>query len=175
MGGDPTGLEKIGGENAIEISKNYKVPLHPAHTYLWHDLSPEGFEALANAISSEGELKDGKLILPSSDKSKLPLETLLVHHKLRDGKIIIEDPMPMLLCLGIKAEACGLKKAWDKLDRSPLEAANKFSGITIRAKAPTRIGARMGRPEKSDKEAHEASAPRSLPHGKRGRQVQVRG
>ena len=150
-GGDPTGLEKIGGEKAIEISKSYKVPLHPAHTYLWHDLSPEDFEALANAISSEGELKDGKLILPSSDKSKLPLETLLVHHKLRDGKIIIEGPMPLLLCLGINTEADGLKKAWDKLDCSPLEAAGKFSGLTIRARAPSRVGARMGRPEKSDK------------------------
>jgi len=32
-----------------------------------------------------------------------------------------------------------------------LDTVSKTSGITIRARAPIRIGARMGRPEKSDK------------------------
>ena len=32
-----------------------------------------------------------------------------------------------------------------------MEVVNKLSGLVVRARAPTRIGARMGRPEKSDK------------------------
>ena len=146
-GGDPVGLEKIDGKKAIDLSRKYGVPLHPAHTYLWHDLSAKEFEHLAAIVSSDGAMDSGRLILPLTIKDTL--ETLLVLHKVRDGKIIIEDPEPLLLCLGIYPE--GLKKAWETLDCTPLEAASRFSGILIRPRALTRIGCRMGRPEKSDK------------------------
>jgi len=148
-GGDPAGLEKISGEEAINLSRKYGVPLHPAHTYLWHDLTVEEFEQLASIVSSEGSLESGKLLLPLPAKE--PLETLLALHKVREEKIIIEDPWPLLLCLGIESDGDRLKKTWEAMEGSPLEAANKLSGIIIRARAPTRIGARMGRPEKSDK------------------------
>jgi DNA polymerase II large subunit len=146
-GGDPIGLEMICGQDAIALSKKYGVPLHPAHTYLWHDISAEEFEHLATAISTEGLIDCEKLILPMNVKDTL--ETLLVLHKVRGGKIIIDDPKPLILCLGIEEK--GLKKTWEVLDCSPLEATAKFSGISIRPRAMTRIGCRMGRPEKSDK------------------------
>jgi len=148
-GGDPTGLERITGREAIRLSREWGVPLHPAHTYLWHDLTKEEFEQLATIVSSEGSLESEKLLLPLSAKE--PLETLLVCHKVRDGKIILDDPWPLLLCLGIEADVNGLRKTWAAMEGSPLEAASKLSGLFIRARAPTRIGARMGRPEKSDK------------------------
>lgn len=166
-GGDPSGLEKIGGEEAVAVSRKYGIPLHPAHTYLWHDLSAEEFEHLASAVSSNGVLESGRLYLSLDVKEAL--EVLLVLHKVRDGKIIVDDPLPLLICLGIDTEGdigsgsgngnsngssnngkC-LKKSWDKLDGSPLDIVNRLAGITVRARAPTRIGARMGRPEKSDK------------------------
>jgi DNA polymerase II large subunit len=146
-GGNPTGLEKIKGHEALGLSRRYGVPLHPAHTYLWHDISVEEFALLASTVSSDGSIDSGRLILPLSIKDIL--ETLLVLHAVREGKIIIEDPEPLLLCLGIDPE--NLKKTWKSLDCSPLEAASKLSGITIRPRALTRIGCRMGRPEKSDK------------------------
>lgn len=146
-GGEPEGLEKISGEEAIALSREYSVPLHPAHTYLWHDLTPEEFERLASDVSAEGFMDNGSLILPLTAKDSL--ETLLVLHKVREGKIIIEDPEPLLICLGVEPD--GLKKTWEVLSGSPLEAANQLSGIIIRPRALTRIGSRMGRPEKSDK------------------------
>jgi len=148
-GGDPAGLEKISGEEAIALSKKYGIPLHPAHTYLWHDLTKEEFEKLASITSAEGSLASGKLLLPLSAKETL--ETLLVLHRVREEKIIIEDYLPLLLCLGVEPDGDHLKKSWDVMEGSPLESATKLSGIAIRARAPTRIGARMGRPEKSDK------------------------
>jgi len=148
-GGDPTGREKISGEEAIAISKKLNVPLHPAHTYLWHDLSMEDFEDLASTVALEGVLESGELLLPLAAKE--PLETLLVLHKVRNGRIIIEDPLPLLLCLGIDARNGGLKKSWDKIEGTTLQAVNELAGIVVRPRALTRIGARMGRPEKSDK------------------------
>lgn len=146
-GGNPTGLENIGSEDAIRISREYKVPLHPRHTYLWHDISPEEFRALAETVSSEGEISNDCLLLPLSSKDKL--ETLLVLHKVRDGKIVISDPLPFLLCLGI--DPGGLKLKWENVEGTSLEMVNRFAGIRVRARAPTRVGGRMGRPEKSDK------------------------
>ena len=146
-GGDPRNQEKISGRDAIALSEKFGIPLHPAHTYMWHDISVLEFEDLAAVISSEGQIESDNLILPMNVKDAL--ETLLVLHKVRGGKIIIDDPEPLLLCLGIGRN--GLKKTWEVLDCSPLEAANKFSGICIRPRAMTRIGCRMGRPEKSDK------------------------
>ena len=168
-GGDPAGKEKIGGQEAIALSREYGVPLHPAHTYLWHDLSMQEFESLVSLAFSEGRLESGTLRLPMPAKESL--ETLLVLHKVRDGKIIIEDPLPLLLCLGLEPDGIGLKKCsvqtaedgigegrteGDKADAEKkecfaLDAVNKLSGLVVRARAPTRIGARMGRPEKSDK------------------------
>jgi DNA polymerase II large subunit len=152
-GGDPKSLEKIGGEEAVSLSRRYGIPLHPAHTYLWHDLAPEEFEHLALVTAREGCLEKGSLLLPLEAKDAL--ETLLVLHKVRDGRIIIEDPLPLLLCLGITPQGdkvkSNLKRSWEKMEGTSLEAANRLSGLVVRARAPSRIGARMGRPEKSDK------------------------
>jgi DNA polymerase II large subunit len=158
-GGDPFGKEKVDGKEAIAISRKYGVPLHPAHTYLWHDLLLPEYESLASLVLSEGRLELEKLSLSLAAKDSL--ETLLVLHKVRAGKIIIEDPLPFLLCLGLEPEGRGLKRVSaqseedcigkEKKECSALEAASRLSGLVIRARAPTRIGARMGRPEKSDK------------------------
>ena len=156
-GGDPAGQEQIGGLEAIELSRKYGVPLHPSHTHLWHDLKHAEYEQLREVVSREGLLESGKLILPLEVKDSL--ETLLVLHKVRSEKMIVEDPLPFLLCLGITLENGSLKKtpgelAGDEPDEkedSALAAVNRLSGLVVRARAPTRIGARMGRPEKSDK------------------------
>ena len=151
-GGDPSGKEKIGGDEAVALSRKYGVSLHPAHTYFWHDLALEDFERLASIVTSEGRLEsEGEsrvLHLPLDAKDAL--ETLLVLHRVREGKIIIDDPLPLLLCLGIEPE--GLRKTWERVeDCSTLEAVNRLARIPVRARAPTRVGARMGRPEKSDR------------------------
>ncbi|MHC1632104.1 MAG: DNA polymerase II large subunit [Methanotrichaceae archaeon] len=163
-GCDPTGLENIDGKNAIQISKKYDVPLHPAHTFLWHDISSEEFRELAVAVSSEGKLKNDALFLPLSAKEIL--EKLLVLHKVEDEKIRVEDPWPFLLCLGIDFQ--GLKLTWEESEGTPLEMVNKLAKITVRARAPTRVGSRMGRPEKSDKRAMKPPPNVLFPTGKAG-------
>ena len=167
-GGDPGGKENIRGEEAVEISRRYGVPLHPAHTYLWHDLTQSDYERLASLALSQGRLDAGRLILPL--EAKEALECILLRHKVREGRIIVDDPLPFLLCLGLEADgeggsglkksplagayeagkAAGLSESESPEQGSALDAVNKVAGILVRARAPSRIGARMGRPEKSD-------------------------
>ncbi|MCX9025093.1 MAG: DNA polymerase II large subunit [Candidatus Methanoperedens sp.] len=132
---------------ALSLSDTYKVPLHPKYTYLWHDISLDEYTALAEYIQKNGKFAE-KVEFPQDDKIKTILETLLVPHIVRERQIYIEEPLPFLRCLGLDAN---LKKTWVSAESNIMDTVSKVSGITIRSRAPIRIGGRMGRPEKSDK------------------------
>ena len=150
-------LKNLSQELALELCEKYNVPLHPAHTHLWHDISVEEYENLASFVSENGVIsEDSKMLeLPltlSTDSGiKRILEHLLVLHRLNEEKIIIETPLPFIRCLGLDTD---LKKKWTALPEELTETVpvvNELSGLIVRERAPIRIGARMGRPEKSNK------------------------
>ncbi|MBP1909454.1 DNA polymerase II large subunit [Methanolobus bombayensis] len=150
-------LKEPSQELALELCDKYKVSLHPEYTHLWHDISVTDYATLASFISENGTLSDDSKILElpldtANDSGiKTILEHLLVLHRLSDGKIVIENPLPFIRCLGLDA---GLKKKWTSLPEEVTETVpliNELSGLFVRERAPIRIGARMGRPEKSNK------------------------
>ncbi|MBU4491210.1 MAG: DNA polymerase II large subunit, partial [Euryarchaeota archaeon] len=134
-------------KTALSLSDTYKVPLHPKYTYFWHDINFDEYIQLAEYIQKNGKYAE-KLSFPLDDKIKNILETLLVPHIVRERQIQIEDPLPLLRCLGLDAS---LKKTWTATEPNIMDTVSKVSGITIRSRAPVRIGGRMGRPEKSDR------------------------
>ncbi len=142
---------EISEEEALKLCDTYGVPLHPDYTYLWHDISLDEFKQLRAYVSETGKIegKYGKssLVLPLNKKIKVILEKILLEHKLRDGLIVIEKWKVFVRCLGLDP---GLKIVRDiSQGKSILENIKYLSGLDVRAKAPTRIGARMGRPEKA--------------------------
>ena len=134
-------------EKALSLSRTYNVPLHPKYTYLWHDISIDDYSRLAEYIQKNGKY-DEKLSFPLDEKIKDILEVLLVPHIVREKQIYIVEPLPLMTCLGIDKN---LTKTWSVAQANIMDTLLKVSGMTIRARAPIRIGARMGRPEKSDK------------------------
>ncbi len=169
---------------AIELASRFAVPLHPVYTYLWEDITGEDKEYLAEWICDKGcrmqdtryksnpypVLDEKALFIPNDDDGRIKtiLEDLLVNFFSkekamtkrenpkggdRDNEILaIEEPDALLRCLGINENL------------SPDESVK----IKTRPKAPTRIGMRMGRPEKS-KERKMQPAPHSIfPVGKYG-------
>ena len=144
---EPGDLKNPNSEKALFLSDTYKVPLHPKYTYLWHDISIDEFSRLAEYFRINGKYSD-KLSFPNDDKIKTILEVLLVPHIVREKVVFIDEPLPLMRCLGLDTT---LKKNRVNTESNILDMVSKASGITIRARAPIRIGARMGRPEKSDK------------------------
>ncbi len=134
-------------KTALHLSYTYKVPLHPKYTYLWHDIAPEEYIELAEYIQKNGKYAE-RLSFPLDNRIKNILETLLVPHIVREKQILIEEPLPLMRCLGLGAD---LKKTSTERGTDVMEIISKVSGMTIRSRAPIRIGGRMGRPEKSDK------------------------
>ncbi len=142
----------------IEIASRFAVPLHPAYTYLWEDITEQDREYLAEWICEKGcRMQDARgkskpypvsdekaLFIPDDTEGKIKsiLEDLLVLHQTQEMmqdagcsmmQVRIEEPGALLRCLGIT----------DDLSR------DESVKIKTRPKAPTRIGMRMGRPEKS--------------------------
>ncbi len=153
-------VERPTVERALEWAERYDAPLHPEYTYLWHDLSVEDFCALAEAVS-EGEIEDGTLVLEYTEGTREALETIVLEHRQREseGRIEVDDWQPFVLTLGLTTD---LERTWRDEDLSErartwadgenaIEAVNEVAPFAVRERAPTRIGNRMGRPEKSER------------------------
>ncbi len=120
-------------KEAIDISSRYDIPLHPAYTYLWEDISTEDREFLTGWICERGVIQADKLIIPDDSRVIVILENLLVTFHREGSQIVIKEPDALLRCLGIT------------------RALRRDDSVRLKTmpKAPTRIGMRMGRPEKS--------------------------
>ncbi|RLI76549.1 DNA polymerase II large subunit [Archaeoglobales archaeon] len=140
---------KIDEDEALKLCDEYNIPLHPDYTYLWHDISVEELNYLRDTIPKakiEGKYGKSFLVIDLDEKLKEILEKLLVEHKIRDDKIVVEKWKAFVRCLGLNYD---LKPILHCEGGDVLELVVKLSGLDVRAKAPTRIGARMGRPEKA--------------------------
>ena len=138
-------------EEAIALSLKARLPLHPAFAFFWSNLDNAGeLELLKKWLShSEVELK-GDLVCKITgdmvDDVKEALEKIGLPHKVLDGKIVIEndEACAFAFCLGYKSKDIAFSS-----NETVLTALRKLSGVTVREKAPTFVGARMGRPEKA--------------------------
>ncbi|WP_224270564.1 DNA polymerase II large subunit [Haloprofundus salinisoli] len=150
-------LESPTAEQALEWATEYDAPLHPKFTYLWHDISVAEFEALADAVSA-GELVDGILAIERTETTRRTLEHLLIEHSQTDDALRIPEWRLFARTLGVDD---GLRKTWDADDLSAearswnggdnaVKAATEVAPFSIQERAPTRVGNRMGRPEKSE-------------------------
>ncbi len=148
--------KKLGFHESYNLSREFKIPLHPRFTYHWNDISAEQLGILAEWLTFAA-IKEEKIILPISNgdyKKKRILELIGVPHKNASGEyIVIENEW----ALAFRAALGFLDSAYDpekikreiKDDESIVQNLSRASGIEIRDKSGLYIGSRMGRPEKA--------------------------
>ncbi|MEM4782370.1 MAG: DNA polymerase II large subunit, partial [Halalkalicoccus sp.] len=148
-------LESPSVEEALAWATEYDAPLHPEYTYLWHDLSTAQCEALADAID-EGAIRAGELELTRTKPVRAALETLLVEHRQTAETLSVPEWRALVATMGFSEE---LTREWGSLPETArtwadgenaMKAVKEVAPFTVRERAPTRIGNRMGRPEKSE-------------------------
>jgi len=146
----PSDWEEPGPERALAWSLDHGVPLHPRYNLFWHDLTVDLLRYLRDFVVAQGRIVDGQLILPRDERIKGLLVELGATHQVRGGEIALDrHTKPFLVCLGIDVVEGGLQ-ARVAPDRSePLAFVSALAGFPIEARGPTRIGARMARPEKA--------------------------
>lgn len=145
-------LARTSGRDAVRLSEEYGVPLHPDFTYNWNDISVDDYKRLIYAVKKSGSFDDERDVINIKDIGiKKILEDLLVLHKIENNnEIVIDDATSLIRSLGLNGQLKEIKECnIDENEANTLELANKRSGLIIREKSPTRIGSRMGRPEKS--------------------------
>jgi len=118
----------VSEKEALAISNEYKVPLHPKYTYFWNYLEKEELQALVDWDKKS-----------YSHRIKEILEVLGVPHTVGEGSISIESPAFF---------ACLKKDVYDP-EVDVLDAVSCMAGFPVRAKCRYTVGVRMGRPEKS--------------------------
>ena len=179
-------LEKKGGkvenfydvcfEEAVELSKKYKIPLHPKFIYYWTEISKEEFLGLVELLKHSKV--DGKLILPFNkseqekfELGKRALELLGVEHEVTIENVVLseENSKALLLNLGVDFEDSLKELDIGKFEgESILEIVNNVSEFVIKDKAGDFVGARMGRPEKAKLRKLQGSPNVLFPVGREG-------
>ena len=161
-------------ERALAWACEHDAPLHPTYTYCWHDVSVAAFEALATTVADAGRVvaaeADGglvrpeaeptdALVLPSTDETARTLERLLVEHRQTEERIRVPVWRPLAASLGLDETDDGLERSWAALPadargwddgENAVAAVDAVAPFRVRERAPTRVGCRMGRPEKSE-------------------------
>ena len=188
---------------ALEWAIEYDAPLHPAYTYLWHDVSVADAAALADAVgqgavaTGDGAVAadagpdagDGALALPRTERVRRTLEALLVEHTQHDDRLVVPEWRPLVRTLGFEVrgatgassdeDGTPLVRDWTVEDlperaracdggENAIEAVNAVAPFAVRERAPTRVGNRMGRPEKSEQRELSPAVHTLFPIGEAG-------
>jgi DNA polymerase II large subunit len=149
-------------ERAFELAEEFNVPLHPNYNLFWHDLEMDDLKKLAKSVEESGRFDEDHLILPSNEKVKELLIMLGATHIVKENDLVLDEySYPLVRCLGFEVKDSELKSVNQVKGEDAIECVSKLSGVTIRPKSCTRIGARMARPEKA-KERKMKPPPHSL-------------
>ncbi len=155
-------------EEAYEISKKYKIGLHPKYNLFWHDISKEEFLKLVDALD-KAKIEKGKVKMENNKEIKHILESLGVLHKLSNGIIVIDEHSWIHNLIFSKFRTYREIESYKDMFDNTLSYVSYVTGVTIRARAPTYIGLRMGRPEKAKYRAMKRGSPQLLfPVGEEG-------
>ncbi len=142
--------QSLSFEEALEMSREHGVPLHPNHNLFWSDIEIEDLKQLRQHILSEATMVGDALVMPLETKTKRTLESLGALHRVVEGKIHIERyAMPLCKGLALSSDDEGLKAAGDFNGPDSLQAVSDSMGVQVMPRAVTRIGSRMARPEKA--------------------------
>ncbi len=138
-------------ESAKEMCRTLGVPLHPKFNLFWSDWPMEQMLIIRRHILSTGSFDGTNLSVDREPESKRVLENLGALHRIVDGRVVIDErySLPMLDALGIVCEDGELIAGPELEGTNTLDAVSKAAGYEIRARAMTRVGTRMGRPEKA--------------------------
>jgi DNA polymerase II large subunit len=154
-------LQQPSWRDVFDLSERYNVPLHPYYNLFWHDISFNDLVKLSSYVKDHGKAtltgdQTLELILPKNQEIKNILIDLGALHRQRAQALILDRYAYVLIrCLGfdvqdehiIQTDRYKLLKANDGQDI--VSTVSTLAGVPIRRRSPSRIGARMGRPEKA--------------------------
>ncbi len=173
-GVDPTaGVGVTSYAAAVELSRAHEVPLHPRWLLFWHDLTTAEIRALGEFVERTGRWTGEAVELPSDPAWREALERLgFLFFPVEPDRIRGEpDPSAALVGgLGLAAEGNLLVRQTplEPVGLDPLHYVRRLAGVTVRARGPSRVGGRVGRPEKAYQRSMQPNVHALFPVGAAG-------
>ena len=124
-------------DEALKISLDFQIPLHPNYLYFWDQISSEELMRLLEPT----KVNETSIEYPA--QTKKILEKLGVPHKFANQKILLESQEAKIFFNLLFRKKPQIK------DLSVPKILTESSGIKINNKFSTSIGVRIGRPEKA--------------------------
>ena len=124
-------------DEALKISLDFQIPLHPHYLYFWDKIS---LEELGQLLEPK---KINEISIEYSTQTKKILEKLGVPHKVENETIVLGNLEAKIFFNLLFREKPIIS------DLSIPQILTKSSGIQIKNKFSTSIGVRIGRPEKA--------------------------
>jgi DNA polymerase II large subunit len=139
---------------ALEVSQRYRVPLHPRFLLFWHDVAPREIRALSERVEGSGCWIDGRLRLTADPEIRALLGRLGALFSVGAEATLSVDPVSsagLVGGLGLTPEGTRLVRTvpLDPVPEDPLQYVSRLAGVEVPARSPSRVGARVGRPEKA--------------------------
>jgi DNA polymerase II large subunit len=139
-------------KEAFLLSQQLQVPLHPRFLFFWSNLSVvQDIALLKDWLSKSAVVCGGDFVTGisgdfSPEVSRI-LRKIFAPHKVAENKISLdgEDACALAYTLGYGTT----REIGEVPAEAVFKALNALAGIEIRDKAPSFVGARMGRPEKA--------------------------
>lgn len=125
-------------EEALEISLNFQIPLHPKYLFYWEQITPAELELLLKPLKIEDET------ITYSKECKAILEKIGVPHEMMGESVILKEMEADIFYQMLFSNPI----TPDPTDSVP-QILTKATGIRIRPKFSTSVGVRIGRPEKA--------------------------
>ncbi len=133
---------------AVHLSRELDIPLYPRYDYFWHDLNVERILALRNKLSDS--TVSGETLFISGYDVRDTLIELGVPFEKTPGGIELKEFYPLIASLGLDLSD-GVIVSTKEIPQvqDSIELVNKLAGFLIKPRSPTRVGGRLGRPEKA--------------------------
>ena len=159
--------------DAVRVSQRWNVPLHPKYLLFWHDLTPQEVRALGAYVGSSGTWRDGRLELgPDPEVRELLVRLGFLFQALPEGRILGEVEPSEALVGGLGLEVADRRlervRSLEPVESESLRYVSRLAGVTVRARGPSRIGARVGRPEKARQRSMSPNVHALFPVGEAG-------
>ncbi len=170
-------------EEAIKISQEIKIPLHPKYTYHWKLSKKQDLLILREWLIQGNFKKDQeknqdiflKIILPLNEQTKIAkniLENIGLPHKVINKENVVigtKESTVLSNCFNFNNKEDLKNIDLNKYEGdNALDIINQISRIKLRDKSGTFIGARMGRPEKAKMRKMTGSPHAMFPVGQEG-------
>lgn len=165
----PEGWAEPNFQEAIALSEKFNLPLHPRFNLFWHDLQPSEVAYLREFIKANASLDGDTLRIPKDAKAKDLLCRLGALHRMDGDMIAIGlHSMAIIRCLGLEPKDGKLEQVRESASEDTMALVSALAGVEVRPRGVTRIGARMGRPEKAAPRKMKPAIHALFPIGKEG-------